>query len=94
MYEKTLKRRDTVIDDSVAVLGRRICEDFCETRRKSQKHREMDETDQEIISVPRRIAYQEDTACDIRADMSFAVVDLERTCNTAPEIMLNTYHEK
>lgn len=54
----------------------------------------MDENEQEMISIPRRKAFNEDKVCCSWAHMSLKVLDLERTGHIALETHVNSCTEQ
>lgn len=63
----------------MAMVGRRIHEDFvtATSKRQTLNHRALDDTEQEMLSVLRRKACQEDTTCASRSHITVTVVDSE-----------------
>lgn len=59
-HARTSKRRSYAMDDSIGMVGRKIREDVSTNTRKPQKHMLLDETEQEMLSLSRRKACQED----------------------------------
>lgn len=60
---------------------------------KVRKNKVLDETEKEMIGVPRRKACQEDSACTSRTYMNLTVVEQERALGIALKVLVNTYLE-
>lgn len=58
--------------------------------RKLPKHNQLYEREQDLLSVPRWKAFQEDTACASREHMKLTAAELERTLDIALQIVVNT----
>ena len=92
-YARTSKRRNSAMDESIAIVGRRVRDDSGSSSRKRAKHIELDEEEQELLSIPRKKACKEDTACASWAHITVTAVELEGTLNKAPSRILNQYPE-
>lgn len=58
------------MDDLIALVGSILCDDARKTTRKRPNHNLLNEEEQELLSVPRRNACKEYTACASRAHMT------------------------
>ena len=92
-YRKTSKRRGSGMDETIAVLDRRLREQFSDSPRKRAKNSGNGESDEDMLSIPRKKACEEDTACASKPHMSLTAADLERTSEIATRIAANDYPE-
>lgn len=78
------------MDDSITVLGCRLCEDEQKKTQKTSKQNILKQ-EQGMLSVPRRKSCKEDTACASRAQISLTVADFECTSYISLDILVDTY---
>lgn len=78
------------MDDSIAMLGRRVHEDVGTTTQERQKQRLLAEKERKILQLPRCKACQGDTTCLGSAHMILTVAELERTLHIALEVLLDS----
>lgn len=81
------------MDESISIVGRQFQKDVCRTPRKRPKYGERNENYHELLSVPRRKAFKEDTSYASRAHMSLKSMELERILDIEFNIRLPTYPE-